>query len=114
MRFAYLYRALAKTGAEAIAVGDQRITSLSAITTVDGVAQVNYRPISSPVSVQAVGDGSTLQDRLAAGGAGRYLAEREEADGLRVSVSSSDDVALPSASRGAESMDHARAAEEDR
>ncbi|WP_375003670.1 DUF881 domain-containing protein [Aeromicrobium sp. CTD01-1L150] len=101
-------------GAEAIAVGEQRMTSLSAITTVDGVAQVNYRPITSPVSVQALGDAATLQDRLAAGGAGRYLAEREQTDGLRASVSSSDHVALPSASRGAESLDHAQAVEEDR
>lgn len=109
-----LVNALWYAGAEGIAVGEQRITSLSAITTADGVAQVNYRPITSPVSVEAVGDGSTLQDRLAAGGAGRYLAQREESDGLRVSMSSSDDVALPPASRGAESLDHVQAVEEDR
>ncbi|MGJ9412252.1 DUF881 domain-containing protein [Aeromicrobium sp. CF4.19] len=101
-------------GAEAVAVGEQRLSARSAITAVDGVPQANYRPLASPFRIVAIGDTSTLQDRLESGGAGRYLRERTSADGLSLRVTSSDDVALPAAPRGQATLDHAEALEVDR
>ncbi len=101
-------------GAEAVAVGDQRLSVASAVTSVDGVPQVNYRPIGSPVVVRAIGDARSLSDRLAAGGAGRHLERRSQADGLGFDVSSSDDLVLPAAPRGMQDLEHAATLEEDR
>ena len=101
-------------GAEAVAVGDQRLTAMSAVTSVDGVLQVNYRPIGGPVVVTALGDAQTLADRLTAGAAGRHLQRRSTADGLQVDVTSSDDLELPGAPRGAQDLKHATTLQEDR
>lgn len=101
-------------GAEAVAINDQRLTVASAVNSVDGVLQVNYRPLGAPVVVRALGDSETLADRVEAGGAGRHLERRAEADGLRAGVSSSDDLALPGAPQGTESLEHAASLEEDR
>ena len=100
-------------GAEAVAVDGLRITSLSAVTSADGVVQVNYVPLASPISVAVIGDASVLEQRFRAGAAGRYLERRTEDDGLTIDVRTSDDVALGADERVA-SLEFAEALEEAR
>lgn len=100
-------------GAEAIAVDGLRITSLSAVTSADGVVQVNYVPLSSPITVSAIGDTSVLEQRFRAGAAGRYLEGRTEDDGLAIDVRAAEDLALDGDDRVA-SLEFAEALEEAR
>lgn len=106
--------ALWYAGAEAIAIGDQRLSARSGIATAQGIVQVNYQPVATPYTISVIGDETTVSDRFRAGGAGRYLQARTEADGLTLDVSPSDDVVLPAAPRGPESLADARAIQEDR
>lgn len=48
------------SGAEAIAIRDQRVTSRTAIRCVGPTIQVNGVPVSPPYTVQAIGDPATL------------------------------------------------------
>src|SRR6478609_1448482 len=60
-------------GAEAIAVNGQRLTALSAIRSAGEAILVDFRPLSPPYVLRAVGDSATLQRRFTAGAAGRRL-----------------------------------------
>lgn len=100
-------------GAEAIAVDGLRITSLSAVTSADGVVQVNYVPLASPITVSVIGDASVLEQRFRAGAAGRYLQRRTEDDGLTIELRAADDLALGADDRVA-SLQFAEAVEEAR
>ena len=57
-------------GAEAVAVNGQRLTALSAIRSAGDAILVDYRPLTRPYVVVAIGDPRTLQSRFVAG-AGR-------------------------------------------
>lgn len=100
-------------GAEAVAVDGLRITSLSAVTSADGVVQVNYVPLASPITVSVIGDASVLEQRFRAGAAGRYLDARTEGDGLVIDVRTAEDLALDGDDRVA-SLEFAEALEEAR
>lgn len=84
-------------GAEAVSVGGHRLTSTSAIRSAGEAITVNYRSVTEPVVVAAIGDESTLETQWQAGPSGRYLDARAEADGLRYDVRGSDDVELAAA-----------------
>lgn len=79
-------------GATAVSVNDQRITSLSAIRFAGSAVLVNYRPLATPYTVEAVGP-ATMKGRFDAGVGGHYL------DGLRKSgfdVATSDgEITIP-------------------
>lgn len=84
-------------GAEAVAVNDVRLTARSAIRSAGDAVLVNFRPISPPYRVAAIG----APDALTAGFAGSAIAAqlRTEAAvyGGEVSVTVADRVALPAA-----------------
>lgn len=84
-------------GAEAVSVGGQRLTSMSAISSIDGAIQVNFTRIDLPVDIVALGDADTLRSRLESNAAGQYLQSRSSSGGLRVDVAPSDDQLLPAA-----------------
>ncbi|MET0467281.1 MAG: DUF881 domain-containing protein [Aeromicrobium sp.] len=84
-------------GAEAVAVGGHRLTSTSAIRSAGEAITVNYRSVTEPVVITAIGDEDTLENQWEQGPSGRYLAARAEADGIRFDVRGSDDVELPAA-----------------
>ncbi|MBA4609035.1 MULTISPECIES: DUF881 domain-containing protein [Aeromicrobium] len=84
-------------GAEAVAVGGHRLTSTSAIRSAGEAITVNYRSVTEPVVIEAIGDQETLENQWEQGPSGRYLAARAEADGIRFAVRGSDDVELPAA-----------------
>lgn len=68
-----LTNGLWQAGAEAIAVNGQRLTALSAIRFAGEAILVDYRPLSPPYVITAIGDPSGLQSRFAATAAGSYL-----------------------------------------
>lgn len=70
--------ALWESGAEAIAINGQRLTSTSAIRHAGQAILVNYRPLTRPYVITALGP-PTLQSRFADGPGGAYLEELSSA-----------------------------------
>jgi uncharacterized protein YlxW (UPF0749 family) len=60
-------------GAEAISVNGQRLTALSAIRSAGQAILVDFRPLSPPYVISAVGDPDPMQALFANGTGGRYL-----------------------------------------
>jgi uncharacterized protein YlxW (UPF0749 family) len=81
-------------GAEAISINGQRLTALSAIRTAGQAILVDFRPLSRPYHVQAIGP-SSLQAGFAAGPAGPYVQSMRDNSGIRVDVAVHDRMSLP-------------------
>lgn len=86
-----------ESGAEAIAINDQRLTSLSAIRAAGDAILVDNRPLVPPYTVLAVGDGKKLSTRFQNSADGRYLHSLQENFSIRTSISVQRDVRLPAA-----------------
>jgi uncharacterized protein YlxW (UPF0749 family) len=84
-------------GAEAISVNGQRLTSLSAIRTAGDAILVDYRPLTRPYVISAIG-GPTLESQFAAGSAGASLRTLHDAYGIRYGIEGVQDLSLPAAS----------------
>jgi uncharacterized protein YlxW (UPF0749 family) len=84
-------------GAEAIAVDGQRLTALSAIRSAGEAILVDFRPLSPPYDIVAVGDAEQMQSRLAEGLGGSYL-QVLHGYGIESSVQTRKRVTLPAAS----------------
>ena len=83
-------------GAEAVAVNGQRLTSLSAIRSAGQAILVDFRPLSPPYDVVAVGDSKTMRSRLVDGFGGSYLQVLRNY-GIVYTVKTRDGVRLPAA-----------------
>lgn len=89
-------------GAEAVAVNGQRLSSLSSIRAAGEAVLVDYRPLTPPYTISAIGDPGALQSGLAASVAGRYLQVLRDNYGISAEVStrSGDEaLTLPAAPR---------------
>ncbi|WP_079086486.1 DUF881 domain-containing protein [Streptomyces silvensis] len=86
-----------ESGAEAIAINDQRLTALSAIRAAGDAILVDNRPLVPPYTVLAVGDGQKLSTRFQNSRDGQYLHSLQENFGIRTSISAVDDARLPAA-----------------
>ncbi|WP_374203086.1 DUF881 domain-containing protein [Streptomyces sp. ST2-7A] len=84
-------------GAEAVAINDRRLTSLSAIRTAGDAVLVDNRPLVPPYTVRAIGDGDALREAFEAGPAGATLRDLEGHFGIRVTITVRDEVRLPAA-----------------
>ncbi|MCV2394633.1 DUF881 domain-containing protein [Actinotalea sp. M2MS4P-6] len=82
------------SGAEAIAVNGQRITSLSAIRSASQVVLVDLVPLSSPYTIEAVGDPGSLQSTFAATQAASHLGLLSSGYGIGVQIRSAQDLSL--------------------
>jgi uncharacterized protein YlxW (UPF0749 family) len=82
-------------GAEAVSINGQRLTSLTAIRQADNVIKVNFRPLSPPYTVTAVGDPRTLASRFSEGPGGQWMRAASTSPGLKYSVTSEDSVTIP-------------------
>jgi uncharacterized protein YlxW (UPF0749 family) len=82
-------------GAEAIAVNGQRLTALSAIRSAGQAILVDYRPLSPPYRVAAIGDPATLQTRFSDGPGGRDVQYLKDNFGVQVDVRSAPRLVLP-------------------
>lgn len=101
-------------GAEAVAVNDSRIGTLTAIRTAADAITVNYRSISPPYTVIALGDPETLQTRFAQNPAGAYWERRRTGAGVSFDVTPSSDVTVPAVPEGRLDLNHATSLEEPR
>ncbi|MGR8011747.1 DUF881 domain-containing protein [Streptomyces hypolithicus] len=85
------------SGAEAVAINGQRLTSLSAIRAAGDAILVDNRPLAPPYTVLAVGDGQRLSTDFQDSADGQYLHVLSENYGIRSNISAQDDVRLPAA-----------------
>lgn len=84
-------------GAEAVAINGQRLTSLSAIRVVGQAILVNLVPLTSPYTIEAVGDPAVLQVNYARGTASQHAALLSSHYGVGVQLRASQDLTLAGA-----------------
>jgi uncharacterized protein YlxW (UPF0749 family) len=87
-------------GATAIAVNGQRVTSTTAIREAGSSILVDFRPISPPYTLNALGDPDTLSAHFADSPAGRRMQTLANTFGIRYDIQAADDTRLPAAARG--------------
>ncbi|WP_234384897.1 DUF881 domain-containing protein [Streptomyces sp. MMG1121] len=85
------------SGAEAVSINGQRLTSLSAIRAAGDAILVDNRPLVPPYTVLAVGDGERLSTGFQNGADGLYLHALEQNFGIRATISTEGDLRLPAA-----------------
>ncbi|MEO7070515.1 MAG: DUF881 domain-containing protein [Nostocoides sp.] len=89
--------ALWQAGAEAIMINGQRLSSRSAIRFAGEAILVNFRPLSRPYTVSAIGDPATLPANFAESTGGSYLEALKSNFGIKVSTSSQKAITMPGA-----------------
>ncbi|MFG2294195.1 DUF881 domain-containing protein [Streptomyces sp. NPDC048603] len=87
-----------QSGAEAVSINGQRLTSLSAIRAAGDAILVDNRPLVPPYEVLAVGDKGRLGTAFQDSADGQYLHVLQENYGIRYSLSAENEVRLPAAS----------------
>jgi uncharacterized protein YlxW (UPF0749 family) len=93
-----LVNSLWAAGAEAIDINGRRLTSLTAIRAAGRAILVDYRPLSPPYVVRAIGDPDELAERFAESPGGHYFDTLKESYGVTLSVAKKDHLRLPAAS----------------
>lgn len=86
-------------GAEAVAVNGSRLSTLSSIRTAGEAITVNYKSLSRPYRVSAIGDPKTLQARFLDTAGGQAWNGLRTNLGMRFEVTSKDSILLPAAPR---------------
>lgn len=86
------------SGAEAVSVNGERLTSLSAIRAAGEAILVDNKPLVPPYTVLAIGNGSHLADAFTHSVDGRYLKVLHDNYGVRYTISAQNEVRLPAAS----------------
>lgn len=86
-------------GAEAVAINGQRLTALSAIRTAGSAILVDFRPLSPPYTLQAIGDPKSMAAKFADSAEGRYLFGVKSQWGIRFDTGTKDRLALPAAAQ---------------
>ena len=99
--------ALWAAGAEAVSVAGQRLTASSAIRSAGDAVLVDYRPISPPYEIRAIGDPQSLEPDFVNSSAAQGLTTLHSLVGLQFSVRSVRSLQVPAAS-GALSLRYAR------
>ncbi|HEX6870354.1 MAG TPA: DUF881 domain-containing protein [Micromonosporaceae bacterium] len=89
--------ALWAAGAEAIAVNGQRLATTSTIRKAGNAVLVDFRPVTSPYDVAAIGP-DDLADRFNASATAAAMRALVEQYGLGMATRSEDDLRLPAAS----------------
>jgi uncharacterized protein YlxW (UPF0749 family) len=89
--------ALWAAGAEAISINGQRLGPTSAIRFAGEAVLVDFRPVTNPYEVRAIGDPETLSTGFLASPEVGALALIEETYGLRFDFARKDELSLPAA-----------------
>jgi uncharacterized protein YlxW (UPF0749 family) len=84
-------------GAEAVAINGLRLSALTAIRSAGEAILVDYRPLSPPYTLRAVGDPGSLEAGFADSAAGRRLTTYTSLYGLRLVVRRAAKQTLPGA-----------------
>jgi uncharacterized protein YlxW (UPF0749 family) len=90
--------ALWAAGAEAVSINGQRLGPTTAIRFAGEAVLVDFRPVTNPYQVSAVGDPETLKNRFLASPEVGALAVISESFGLRFDFAQEDELSLPAAS----------------
>jgi uncharacterized protein YlxW (UPF0749 family) len=91
--------ALWQSGAEGVAINDQRLTSLSAIRAAGSAILVDNHPLQLPYVIQAIGGSDLAPQFQQNADGGLYLASLSTDYGIRYSMTAQDRVDLPAAAR---------------
>lgn len=83
------------SGAEAMMINGQRLTSTSAIRFAGAALLVNNRPLVPPYVISAIGDPGSMPGRFAQGTGGAYIANLKASFGIGVDSRTADDIHLP-------------------
>ncbi|MDP9434806.1 MAG: DUF881 domain-containing protein [Actinomycetota bacterium] len=84
-------------GAEAVSVNELRLSALTAIRSAGEAVLVDFRPLSPPYVVRAVGDPEGLERRFEDNGTGPRLADYSKLYGIEVQVRRAERLRLPAA-----------------
>ncbi len=87
--------ALWASGAEAVSINGLRLTAQTAIRSAGEAILVDFRPLSPPYTVRAVGNDKVLETSFVDGPTGRRLATYSSAYGLQYVVRRTDSQTLP-------------------
>lgn len=86
-----------QSGAEAVAINGQRLGALTSIRAAGEAVLVDYRPLTPPYTISAVGDATSMQTAFATSVAGRYLQVLRDNYGISTGVSTAEDLEMPAA-----------------
>jgi uncharacterized protein YlxW (UPF0749 family) len=89
--------ALWAAGAEAISINGERLGPTSAIRFAGEAVLVDFKPVTNPYEVSAIGDPDTLRDNFLASPEVGALAVISESYGLRFEFAKENDLSLPAA-----------------
>ncbi len=92
-----LVNGLWEAGAEAISVNGQRVTNLSSIRQAGLAINLNYRPLTAPYTVLAIGNAKTLPSRFAETTHGATWFDLQQQVGLRFEMKADRSLVLPAA-----------------
>lgn len=84
-----------QAGAEAIAINGQRLTARAAIRFAGQAILVDYRPLTRPYVITAIGDGDNLAANFAGTDGGSYLKSLETNYGIRSDLRTAKRVLVP-------------------
>jgi uncharacterized protein YlxW (UPF0749 family) len=90
--------ALWAAGAEAISINDQRLGATTAIRFAGEAVLVDFRPVTNPYEIRAIGDPDSLSAEFLTSPEVRALAAITETFGLRFEFAEEDELTLPAAS----------------
>ena len=93
----YVTNALWESGAEAVSINGKRLTATSAIRFAGSALVVDYRPLTRPYVITALGDPQKFPAAFADGAGGTYLSTLRSTFGIRVDTKVSDDLTVPAA-----------------
>lgn len=90
-----LVNGLWRAGAEAVAINGHRITSLSAIRSAGDAITVNYRSLTRPYTITAIGSPDDFAEAFASTPEGRLWGSLRDDYAFRFDVQARDDVVVP-------------------
>jgi len=94
-----LVNGLWESGAEAVAINGQRLSSLSAIRFAGEAITVNFRSLQPPYVVDAIGDPDTIPARFLDTAGGRWWLDLHSVIKLPFDVNTKESLTLPAARR---------------
>jgi uncharacterized protein YlxW (UPF0749 family) len=93
-----IVNALWASGAEGVAVNGRRLTVQTAIRAAGDAILVDFRPLSPPYTIEAIGDPRTLEARFSDTKTARLYRTWRSIYGIRFTVSSHKQIQLPASS----------------
>ncbi|HET6967789.1 MAG TPA: DUF881 domain-containing protein [Ornithinibacter sp.] len=93
----FVTNALWESGAEAVSINGKRLTSTSTIRFAGSAIIVDYRPLTRPYVITALGDPKRFPAAFADGPGGTYLSTLRSTYGVRVDTEVKDELTVPAA-----------------